>query len=64
MEDALELAEKAQGVLDVDRGGERGIDVLGELVLNTADVDVELDEVTIKGIVLVVKERVLDLLPE
>ena len=64
MEDALELAEKAQGVLDVDRGGERGIDVLGELVLNTADVDVEFDKVTIKGIVLVVKERVLDLLPE
>ena len=55
VEDALELAEKAERVLNVDDVSEVLFNVLGELALDTAHVDVELDEVTIEGVILVVK---------
>ena len=64
VEDAAEFAEQTQRVLNVGWVHEVGIDVGGQLGLDTGHVHVEFDEITIKGVVLVVEERVSDLCTE
>ena len=60
VKDAPKLAEKAEGVLNVHDVGEVAVDIEGELVLNSADIDVELHEVTVEHALLVVEERMDD----
>ena len=64
MEDSTEFAEKTQRVLDIDDIREVAVNVGSEFSLHSAYINVELDEVTIKGIILIVKERVSDLAAE
>jgi len=64
VENAEEFAEKTKGVLNVDDVREVRVDIVCELVLNSADVDIELNEITIEGVILVVKKRVGDLATE
>jgi hypothetical protein len=61
VEDTEEFAKESQRVLNVDNVGEVSVDIISELVLDSADIDIELDEITIKGIVLIVEERMCDL---
>ena len=61
VEDTLELTEETKGILDVDNVLEVSVNVLSKLALNLAHINIELDEVTIKGIILVVKKSLGDL---
>ena len=63
-EDGAELAEQAQGVLNVNDVLEVAIDVTSQFSLNTGYINVELHEVTVKCVVSVVKQRVIDLAAE
>ena len=64
VEDGTELAKQTQRVLDVDDVREVAVNVGSEVGLDAAHINVKLDEVTIKGIILVVKERMVDLAAE
>jgi len=61
MEDGTELAEKTKGVFDVDDVLEVAVNVAGQFLLNTADIDVELNEITIESVILVVKKLLVAL---
>ena len=61
MKDATELAEKAKGVLDIDDVAEVLVNVDSQLVLDSADINIELDEITIEGVIHIVKKIFSDL---
>jgi hypothetical protein len=62
--DSAELTEQAQRVLNVDDVLEVAIDVASELSLDARYINVELYEITVEGVVSVIKQRVVDLASE
>lgn len=59
VQDALKLAEKLQGVIDVGDYSKVVIDVALQRSLDIGHVDVELNKITVKGVVVEVKQLVV-----